>query len=169
MQVHPDRKKQNRRRTRTHKNTGTKNAEIRPGRDVPMTSRRGTLIEEGARELLQLNGYTVRVIPPGFHKSLPPAHLTATCPGGVTRFIRIRKISRLPSTVETVRMKCTYDLVRLRKYLSGHAGAAGISCEIWLYSLTCGFRCFLVLADSIREIPRLPVDHPSSSKGRDVP
>ena len=47
-----------------------------------MTSRRGTLVEEGARELLQMHGYTVRVIPPGFNKKFPPAHLVATLPIG---------------------------------------------------------------------------------------
>jgi hypothetical protein len=33
-----------------------------------MTSRRGTLVEDGARELLRLHGYAVDVIPPGFNK-----------------------------------------------------------------------------------------------------
>ena len=67
-----------------------------------MTSRRGTLVEEGARELLQVHGYTVDIIPPGFNKKFPPAHLVATRPSGETRFIRIRKFSHLPSTVDTV-------------------------------------------------------------------
>ena len=53
-----------------------------------MTSRRGTLVEEGARELLQVHGYRVRVIPPGFDKKLPPAHLVAERDSGEKRFIR---------------------------------------------------------------------------------
>ena len=38
-----------------------------------MTSRRGTLVEEGARELLQVNGYTVRVVPPGVQQTVSPS------------------------------------------------------------------------------------------------
>ena len=49
-----------------------------------MTSRRGTLVEDGARELLRLHGYAVDVIPPGFNKKYPPAHLVATLPTGET-------------------------------------------------------------------------------------
>jgi hypothetical protein len=47
-----------------------------------MTSRRGTLIEQGARELLQFHRYAVRVIPFGFNKRFPPVHLVATRPSG---------------------------------------------------------------------------------------
>lgn len=117
-----------------------------------MTSRRGKLIEEGARELLQLHGYTVRTIPPEFNKRYPPAHLVASRGTGEIRHIKIRKISRRPSTVETVESHCTKDLVQYRKYLSRHAEDAGLHCEIWLYFLSNGFCCFEVLMDSVREI-----------------
>ena len=129
-----------------------------------MTSRRGTLVEEGARELLQLHGYTVDVIPPGFNKKFPPAHLVATRPTGETRFIRIRKFSHLPSTVDTVMLKCGLDLVQFRKHIARNVREAGFHYEIWIYSLTHGFRCFEVLRDSIREIPKLSL-HGSCDSG----
>jgi hypothetical protein len=131
-----------------------------------MTSRRGTLVEEGARELLQIHGYTVRILPPGFNKRLPPAHLIATRPSGETRFIRIRKVSRLPSTADFIKRHCTADLVQFRKHIAGHPGAAGLRYEIWIYSLTYGFRCFEVLMDSIREIPKHSPDDPVTSRAR---
>lgn len=128
-----------------------------------MTSRRGKLIEEGARELLQLHGYTVRTIPPEFNKRYPPAHLVASQPSGETRHIKIRKMFRRPSTVDTVESHCTKDLVQYRKYLSRHAEDAGLHCEIWLYFLSHGFCCFEVLIDRVREIPQfllsVPADH----------
>ena len=120
-----------------------------------MTSRRGTLVEEGARELLQRHGYTVRVIPPGFNKKYPPAHLVAERDPGEKRFIRIRKFSHLASTAETVELKCGLDLVQFRKHISRNTGETGFHYEIWIYSLTHGFRCFEILRDSIREIPKL--------------
>ncbi len=119
-----------------------------------MTSRRGKLVEEGARQLLQVNGYTVRVIPPGYNKGYPPAHLVASLQSGETRFIRIKKISHLSPTVDTVVMKCGNDLVQFRKHLSRHPEEAGLHCEIWIYTLGQGFRCFEVLMDSVREIPK---------------
>ena len=128
-----------------------------------MTSRRGKLIEEGARELLQIHGYTVRTIPPEFNKRYPPAHLVASRGTGENRHIKIRKISRRPPTVQTVESHCTKDLVQYRKYLSRHAEEHGLHCEIWLYFLSHGFCCFEVLMDSVREIPQfsftLPADH----------
>jgi len=120
-----------------------------------MTSRRGTLVEDGARELLRLHGYRVQVIPPGFSKNQPPAHLVAERDSGEKRFIRIRKLSHLPSTIDTVMVKCRMDLAQFRKHLACHAHEAGFHYEIWIYSLTHGFRCFEVLRDSIREIPKL--------------
>ena len=120
-----------------------------------MTSRRGTLVEEGARELLQVHGYTVQIIPPGFNKRFPPAHLVATLPSGETRFIRIRKFSHLPSTADTIMAKCGLDLAQFRKHIARHIGEAGFHYEIWLYSLTHGFRRFEILMDGIREIPKL--------------
>ncbi|MFA4849412.1 MAG: hypothetical protein WC626_06765 [Methanoregula sp.] len=127
-----------------------------------MTSRRSTLIEEGARELLQLHGYTVRIIPPEFNKRYPPAHLVASLVTGETRYIRIRKISRRPLTVEIVESHCTKDLEQYRKYLLRHPEKTRLHCEIWLYSLSYGFCCFEVLIDNVREIPQfslvLPLD-----------
>lgn len=120
-----------------------------------MTSRRGTLVEEGARELLQVSGYTVQVVPPGFNKRFPPAHLVATLLSGETRFIRIRKFSHLPSTADTIMAKCGLDLAQFRKHIARHSGEAGFHYEIWLYSLTHGFRRFEILMDGIREIPKL--------------
>ncbi len=131
-----------------------------------MTSRRGTLVEEGARELLQLHGYTVRVIPPGFNKKYPPAHLVAERPMGETRFIRIRKIAHLSPTAETVEQKCWLDLVQFRKHIRQHPGTAGLRYEIWLYTLRHGFRCFEILMDSIREIPKLSLTSPAASRAR---
>jgi len=120
-----------------------------------MTSRRGTLVEEGARELLQAHGYTVKVIPCGFDKRAPPAHLVATKATGETRFIRIQKISHQPICVETIKRKCTHDITRFRRYLESHPEQALLHCEIWTYSLWHGFRPFEVRRDSIREIPKL--------------
>ena len=133
-----------------------------------MTSRRGTLVEDGARELLQLHGYHVRVIPPGFNKNFPPAHLVAERDSGEKRFIRIRKLSHLPSTVDTVLLKCRLDLAQFRKHIARHIGEAGFHYEIWIYSVTHGFRCFEVLRDSIREIPKLSLHGPVVSQSRGV-
>jgi hypothetical protein len=133
-----------------------------------MTSRRGTLVEEGARELLRLHGYAVDIVPPGFNKKYPPAHLVATQPTGETRFIRIRKFSHLASTVEIVKQKCGLDLVQFRKHISRHAGETGFHYEIWIYSLTHGFRCFEVLMDSVREIPKLTFYRSSISRAGGV-
>ena len=121
-----------------------------------MTSRRGTLVEEGARELLRFHGYTVQILPPGFNKRLPPVHLIATHPSGETRYIRIQKVSRKMPTAESLDLYCANDLVQLRKYTSGDPEGGAHRCEIWIYTLTHGFRCFEILADDIREIPRLP-------------
>jgi hypothetical protein len=129
-----------------------------------MTSRRGTLVEDGARELLQIHGYSVRVIPPGFNKRLPPAHLIAIRPTGETRFIRIRKLSHRPSTPDTLVTDCANDIAQLRKYLSLHPEATGLRCEIWIYSLTHGFRCFEILMDGIRETPKIPIPVPVVSR-----
>jgi len=133
-----------------------------------MTSRRGTLIEDGARELLQVHGYTVEVIPPGFNKKYPPAHLVASLPSGETRFIRIRKFSHLPSTADTIMLKCRRDLEQFRKHLALHGGGAEVHYEIWIYSLTYGFRCFEIFRDNIREIPKLTLYRTCSSRAGGV-
>ena len=131
-----------------------------------MTSRRGTLIEDGARELLQLHGYSVRVLPPGFHRRLPPVHLIATHPSGETRFIRIRKINRRMPTAESLDRYCPNDLVQLRKYIAGHQEPAALRCEIWAYSLSHGFRCFEITRDAIHEIQKLPPSLRAISRSR---
>ena len=134
-----------------------------------MTSRRGTLVEEGARELLQVHGYTVHVVPPGFNKRSPPAHLVATRPSGEIRFIRIRKISHRPSTADTVAIDYANDITGFRKHISHNPDIAGLSCEIWIYSLTHGFRCFGVLMESIHEIPKLSLNSPAISRIKEAP
>ena len=84
-----------------------------------MTSRRGTLVEEGARELLQMHGYSVQIVPPGvLTRNFQPAHLVASRPTGETRYIRIRKFSHLPSTVDTVMLKCGMDLSKFRRHIA---------------------------------------------------
>ena len=133
-----------------------------------MTSRRGTLVEEGARELLQVHGYRVWMVPPGFDKKLPPAHLVAERDSGEKRFIRIRKFSHLPSTVDMVMQKCGLDLAQFRKHIARHIGHVDYHYEIWIYSLTHGFRCFEVLRDSIREIPKLSLHGPVVSRAGGV-
>jgi hypothetical protein len=120
-----------------------------------MTSRRGRLIEDGARELLQFHGYKVRVLPVGFNKRLPPAHLVATRPSGETRFIRITKLFHQSSSVQTVEQRCYVGLAQLRKHQALHSGETGLHYEIWCYSLSYGFRRFEVQKDCVREIPKL--------------
>jgi len=119
-----------------------------------MTSRRGTVIEEGAREILQMHGYSVRIVPSGFDRRAPPGHLVAT-KAGETRFIRVRKISRLPICPATIEYHCMQDVVLFRKYLAGHSGQAGLCCEIWTYTISHGFRPFAVFTDSVCEIPKV--------------
>jgi hypothetical protein len=53
-----------------------------------------------------------------------------------------------------VELKCRLDIEQFRKYLSRHEGETGSRCEIWIYTLQYGFRCFEVQMDSIREIPK---------------
>lgn len=133
-----------------------------------MTSRRGTLIEDGAREILRMHGYSVFVVPPWFSKKNPPAHLVASRPSGEKRFIRIRKFSKLPSTVDMVMQKCGLDLAQFRKHIARHASEADFHYEIWIYSVSYGFRCFEVLRDSIREIPKLSLHGPVVSRAGGV-
>jgi len=128
-----------------------------------MTSRRGTLVEDGARELLQVHGYNVRVIPPGFNRQYPPVHLVAAMPSGEMRFIRIWKLSRQPSTIETIERKCSGTVSLFRKHQSKQSGKCSVHYEIWIYTLSYGFRCFEVLMDSIREIPKFSPTHQSSA------
>ena len=121
-----------------------------------MTSRRGTVIEEGAAELLRMHGYTVRIVPGGFDRRSPPAHLVATN-AAETRFIRVRKISRLPICPATIEYHCMQDVVQFRKYLAGHPKKTGLCCEIWTYTISHGFRPFAVSRDTVSEIPKVAV------------
>jgi hypothetical protein len=133
-----------------------------------VTSRRGTLVEDAARGLLQYNGYTVQIVPPGFNKKLPPVHLIATHSSGETRFIRIQKVSRKLLTAESLDRYCSNDLVQLRKTLAGNFGVEGPRCEIWIYTLSFGFRCFEILPDDIREIPKLSQPSLAVTRSRGV-
>jgi hypothetical protein len=127
-----------------------------------MTSRRGTLVEDGAREQLQVHGYLVRIVPSGFNKRYPPAHLIASREPDETRYIKIIKISHRSPCIDTIQSVCRKDLVRFRKHLSRHSHETGLHCEIWIYSLCYGFRCFEILTDSVREIPKLSLTSPST-------
>ncbi len=126
-----------------------------------MTSRRGTVIEQGAGELLHAHGYTVRIMPSGFTRRSPPAHLVASKPGE-TRFIRIRKTSRRPLSAGKIETQFRRDIGQFRKYLAHDPQEPGLCCEIWTYSLCYGFRPFEIRQDSVREIPRFTVSPPSS-------
>jgi hypothetical protein len=125
-----------------------------------MRGRRGTLVEDGARELLMVHSFSVWVVPHSYNKHFPPAHLVAERPPGEKRLIRIRKLAHRAASVEMVELKCRLDIEQFRKYLSRHKGETGSRCEIWIYTLQYGFRCFEVLMDSIREIPKLTLFFP---------
>jgi len=124
-----------------------------------MTSRRCTVLEQGACELLRLNGYEVRIVPNGQgDKRLPPAYLVAekSCE---TRYIRIYKLSYRPATIDTVERYFTRAVLRYRHEMARHPGSP-IWYEIWLYTVHHGYRCFTILPDRIQEIPplgKLPV------------
>jgi hypothetical protein len=60
-----------------------------------------------------------------------------------------------------VELKCGLDIAQFRKYLSRHKRETGFRCEIWIYTLQYGFRCFEVQTDSIREIPKLTLFFPN--------
>ena len=123
-----------------------------------MTSRRCTLLEEGVRELLELNHYAVRIVPVGYNRHFPPVHLVASRGPGETRYIRIRKVSSRSRTIQNIETTCRNEIVQYRKILSGSPGGTGLHCEIWVYSLHDGYHCFEVLTGSVREIPKLAPD-----------
>ena len=120
-----------------------------------MTSRRCTVLEEGARELLELHHYTVRIIAVGYPHHAPPVHLVASRGQDETRYIRIKKVSRKFRTLQAVETRCRNELVLYRRILSAPGRETGLHCEIWIYSLYDGYHCFEVLAGSVREIPKL--------------
>jgi hypothetical protein len=123
-----------------------------------MTSRRCIVLEEGVRELLELHHYTVRIVPVGYHKDIPPVHLVASRGQSETRYIRIKKVSRKLRTIQTLETRCRNEIVLYRKILSGSTRCDGLHCEIWIYSLYDGYHCFEVLTGSVREIPKLVPD-----------
>ncbi|MFA4826141.1 MAG: hypothetical protein WC593_13395 [Methanoregula sp.] len=126
-----------------------------------MTSRRCALMEDVAREQLQLHGYSVRILPPGFLKLEPPAHLIATLPSGEMRLIRLWKITNQPSTIIDIERKYRVSIRLFRRHMSGHVPASERHYEIWIYTISYGFRCFEVLEHYIREIPKFPTNDPT--------
>jgi len=123
-----------------------------------MTSRRCTILEQGACEHLRLYGYEVRIIPAGGDKRLPPAHLVAG-KSGETRYIRIYKISARLANIYRVEECFVRAIQRYRTEMARHP-ALPIRYEIWLYTVHPGYRCFAILPDRIQEIPptgKLPV------------
>jgi hypothetical protein len=134
-----------------------------------VTSRRCILLEEGVRELLELEHYTVRIMPVGYTQRSPPVHIVATRGMGETRYIRIKKVihrSRIARNIET---RCKVEIRQYRRILSGPEEIPGLHCEIWIYSPYDGFRCFEVLTGSVREIPRLVPDAGEPLPGREAP
>ena len=124
-----------------------------------MTSRRCTVLEQGACEQLRLNGYEVRIIPTGNDLRLPPAHLVACRRDGETRYIRIYKISARLANIYRVEECFVRAIQRYRTEMARHP-AFPIRYEIWLYTVHNGYRCFAILPDRIQEIPptgKLPV------------
>jgi hypothetical protein len=120
-----------------------------------VTSRRCILLEEGVRELLESDHYTVRIMPVGNTQRSPPVHLVASRGPGETRYIRIKKVihrSRMTLNIET---RCRVEIRQYRRILCGPEGIPGLHCEIWIYSLRDGFHCYEVLTSSVREIPKL--------------
>lgn len=120
-----------------------------------MTSRRCTVLEQGAREQLMMNGYEVRILPTGQNKRQSPAHLVAGRLLGETRCIRIQKISHRSATIETVEDCCMRDIARYRSEMVRHPMDSTILYEIRLYSLPHRYHCFTILPDRIREIPNI--------------
>jgi hypothetical protein len=121
----------------------------------PMTSRRCIILEEGVRELLELDHYTVRILPAIYNRHSLPVHLIASQGPDERRYIRIRKSYRRRRTIQNVETMCWRDIVLYRRILSYTDRVAGLHCEIWIYSPYDGYHCFEVLPDSIREIPQL--------------
>ena len=133
-----------------------------------MTSRRCILLEEGVREFLELNHYTIHVVPIGYNRRLPPSHLVATRGPDETRYIRIKKVSRHSKAIPHIETNCRKEIIQYRKMLDRSAGKTGLHCEIWIYTLWEGYRCFEVLKENVREIPQLPPDYPVSASSGGV-
>ena len=134
-----------------------------------MTSRRCILLEEGVRELLELEHYTVRIMPVGYTQRSPPVHIVATRGPSETRYIRIKKVIHRSRIAQNIETRCRAEIRQYRRILSGPEEIPGLHCEIWIYSLRDGFRCFEVLTGSVREIPRLVPDAGEPIPGREEP
>ena len=120
-----------------------------------MTSRRCTVLEQGACEQLRLHGYEVRTVPNGQgDKRLPPAYLVASRKSGEMRYIRIYKLSHRPATIDTVEQYFTQAVLRYRNEMARHPDSP-IRYEIWLYQVHQGYRCFEILPDRVQQIPPL--------------
>jgi hypothetical protein len=74
--------------------------------------------------------------------------------------------SRIAQNIET---RCRAEIRQYRRILSGPEEIPGLHCEIWIYSLRDGFRCFKVLTGSVREIPRLVPDAGEPIPVREAP
>lgn len=118
-----------------------------------MTSRRCTVLEQGACERLRLNGYVVRILPYGTDQQRPLAHLIARKGSEETRYISIRKIYHRSVTIDEVEQCCRQDIIRYRSAMARHPVDSMIPYEIWLYTLSHGYHCFAILPDMIQEIP----------------
>jgi len=125
----------------------------------PVTSRRCIILEEGVRELLELDHYTVRILPAIYNRHSLPVHLVATRGPDETRYIRIRKSYRRRRTIQNVETMCRNEIVLYRRILSGTGDGASLHCEIWIYSPYDGYHCFEVLTGSVREISKLVPDN----------
>lgn len=125
----------------------------------PVTSRRCIILEQGVRELLELDHYTVRILPHIYNRHSLPVHLVASRGPDETRYIRIRKSYRRRRTIQSVETMCRHEIMLYRRILSGPDRIAGLHCEIWIYSPYDGYHCFEVLPCSVREIPKLVPEH----------
>jgi hypothetical protein len=124
-----------------------------------MTSRRCTVLEQGACEQLRLHGYDVRITPAWRDPRLPPAHVVAVKREGETRYIRIYKMSARLANIYRVEECFAQLILRYRTEMACHPDSP-IRYEIWLYTLHYGYRCFAILPDRIQENPptgKLPV------------
>jgi hypothetical protein len=124
-----------------------------------MTSRRCTVLEQGACEQLRLNGYEVRILSHGKDQRFPPAHLVAGKKSGETRYIRIYKMSARLANIYRLEECFAQVILRNRTEMARHPDSP-IRYEIWLHTVHLGYRCFAILPDRIQEIPptgKLPV------------
>jgi hypothetical protein len=134
-----------------------------------VTSRRCILLEEGVRELLEMEHYTVRIIPVGYTQRSPPVHLVASRGTGETRYIRIKKVIHRSRIAQNIETRCRAEIRQYRRILSGPEGSLSLHCEIWIYSPYDGFHCYEVLPLSVREIPKLAPDAGELLQDKEAP